>query len=164
MEFNEDKTEEETENKYSEDDYVDIYSKKAIFWFCIFFDVIFGGVLLIINLLAAGYKKAATQVILFSVLYYMLTIYIISLPGIKIDLAILKKASTGALLSPAEAKILLSYAALTIVLKVIGGLVLTRYFFKKYFPDDDYYPKPIWRAVMVALLISLFAGYILPYL
>jgi hypothetical protein len=163
MEFNENKGE-ETENKYTDDDYVDIYSNKAIFWFCIFFDVIFGGVLLVINLIAAGYKKAATHVILFSVLYYILTIYIISFSGIKVDVATLKKASSGVQLSPAEVKTLLSLAGLTVILKIVGGLVLTKYFFKKYFPDNDYYPKPIWRALMVALLVSMLAGYVLPYL
>jgi hypothetical protein len=163
MDFDENK-DEEIENKYSEDDYVDIYSKRAIFWFCIFFDVVFGGVLLIINLINAGYKKAATQVLFFSVFYYIITIYIISISGIKVDAATLKKASSGVQLSPAEIKPLLSLAGLTIVLKIAGGLILTRYFFKKYFPDDDYYPKPIWRAVMVSLLISFFIAYVLPFL
>ena len=121
MEFDENK-DEEIENKYSEDDYVDIYSKKAIFWFCIFFDVVFGGVLLIINLITAGYKKAATQVLFFSVFYYILTIYIISISGIKVDVATLKKASSGVQLSPIEIKTLLSLAGLTILLKIAGGL------------------------------------------
>ena len=163
MDFDENK-DEEIESKYSEDDYVDIYSKRAIFWFCIFFDVVFGGVLLMINLITAGYRKAASHVLLFSVLYYILTIYIISISGIKVDVATLKKASSGVQLSPAEIKPLLSLAGLTIILKIVGGFILTRYFFKKYFPDNDYYPKPIWRAIMVSLLISLFLAYVLPFL
>ncbi|WP_432326794.1 hypothetical protein ACRQ5D_23560 [Mucilaginibacter sp. P25] len=60
MEFDENKEEE----KYSEDDYVDIYSKRAIFWFS-FFNLIFGGVLLVINLYNAGYRKAVPVVLAF---------------------------------------------------------------------------------------------------
>lgn len=160
MEFDENK-DDKIEEKYTDDDFVDIYSKRAIFWFCIFFDVIFGGVLLIINLIAAGYKRAATQVLFFSIFYYTLTIYIISVSGIKVDPAVLKKASSGVPLTPAEIKLLLSLLGLTIILKITGGLILTRYFFKKYFPDNDYYPKPIWTAVFVSIAITMILSYVL---
>ncbi|WP_183561092.1 hypothetical protein [Mucilaginibacter sp. SP1R1] len=163
MEFEENK-DEEIEQQYTEEDYVDIYSKRAILWFSILFDVIFGGVLLIINLRNAGYKKAAIQVLFFSIFYYILTVFVISVSGIRVDAATLKKASTGVQLNATEIKTLLSLAGLTLILKIAGGLVLTQYFFKRYFPDDDYYPKPIWRAVMISLLISMLAGYILPFL
>jgi hypothetical protein len=31
---------------------------------------------------------------------------------------------------------------------------LTQYFFKKYFPDDDYYPKSIQKPLLVAIIVG----------
>jgi len=52
---------------------------------------------------------------------------------------------------------------LGLFLNIIGGAILTGYFFKKYFPDDDYYPKPIWGALAVSVIIILILGLILLY-
>jgi hypothetical protein len=150
MEFEEYKTEEK------EEDYVDIYSKRAIFIFSIFSNI-YGGVLLIINLWNAGYKKAISQVLLFLAGYYYLSMLIIKYSGIKIDLDVVKKASTGVPLTLAQISPLLQITGISLLLNVIAGLVLTQYFFKKYFPDDDYYARPIWRPLVIYILLALFS-------
>jgi hypothetical protein len=154
MEFNEDKVEEQP------DDFVDIYSKRAIFGFSIF-SFLFAGVLLVLNLWAAGYKKAISQVLLFLVLFYLLYINVIRYSGIKIDTELLKKASSGATLTFGQLLPMMELMGLIIALNIIGGLILTRYFFKKYFPDDDYYPKPIWRPLIIYILLSLFSRFLI---
>ncbi|MDN5287194.1 MAG: hypothetical protein JWR38_3468 [Mucilaginibacter sp.] len=160
MEFDENKNE-EIEDKYTDDDYVDIYSKRAILGFSTIFGVIFGGVLLMLNLKAAGYKKEIGQVLIFCIFYHFLSAFLLSSTGIKINPATLKAGAAGAQLSFEELKPSLLLFAITLVINVIGGLVLTKYFFKKYFPDEDYYPKPIWTPLLVSILIALAASYIL---
>ena len=159
MEFDENK-DEETEDKYTEDEYVDIYSKGAILGFSAFFGVIFGGVLLMLNLRAAGFKRAAWQVLIFSIFYHILSGIIISSTGMKINVAAIKAGANGAQLSPEQVQSVVALYALTLIVNIAGGLVLTRYFFKKYFPDNDYYPKPIWTPLLVAILIAIAASYI----
>lgn len=159
MEFDENK-DEEIENKYSEDDYVDIYSKRAILGFSVFFGVIFGGVLLMLNLRAAGFKRAAWQVLLFSAFYHILSGVLISATGLRVNVAAIKAGASGTPLNPADMQTVISLYALTLLINLAGGLVLTRYFFKKYFPDNDYYPKPIWTPLLVAILIAIAASYI----
>lgn len=128
----------EPEEKFDEngedpeqDDAVEIYSKNAIRGFSIFFSTIFGGALLYQNLKNAGYKKASYTVLGFSVAYTLLTIilsnFIPRTPG-----------------SP-----------FALVCNLIGGLILSEYFFPKYFPENDYYPKPIWNALGISILICV---------
>jgi hypothetical protein len=122
------------ENEYTEepdenqDEQVEIYSKWPIRLFSLFFSPIFGGVLLIINLRKAGYKQAIASVLLFSIGYTFITAMLLSSLGI-----------TGGLIP--------------IIFNLMGGMILSDYFYKKYFPDEDYYPKPIWGALAVALVI-----------
>lgn len=151
MEFDENKEEE----KYTEDDYVDIYSQRAVFWFSTLFNVIFGGVLLSINLRMAGFKRAASQILLFSVCYEFVTSFLVRSLNIKFDPAIMKSAQSGIPLTPEQMKGPLLFVAIVLVLHATGGLILSRYFFKKYFPDNDYYAKPVLSAVLFAILITL---------
>jgi len=46
---------------------------------------------------------------------------------------------------------------LSLAFNIIGGLILTQYFFKKYFPDKDYYPKSIVTPVIVIVFIVILA-------
>ncbi|MDB5145025.1 MAG: hypothetical protein JWQ66_3738 [Mucilaginibacter sp.] len=154
MEFNEDKKE------YADDEYVDIYSKKAIFWFS-FFSYIYGGVLLIINLYAAGYRRAVTQVLLFLLTFYFLSIYAIQSLGIKIDMAMITKATSAAKPDLAQLLPLLQLIGITFAFNIVAGLVLTQYFFKKYFPDDDYYPKPVLQPIIIYIILSIFFRFLL---
>jgi len=154
MEFDEEKQE------IQEEDYVDIYSRKAIFVFAIF-SPIYAGVLLIINLWVAGYKQIISQVVLFILGLSFLSNYLVKLLGFKIDVVALQKtvAAKGQLTTEQLLQIL-AITAIQIGINIIGGLVLTRYFFKKYFPDDDYYPRPIYRPVIIFIILILFFGFI----
>lgn len=109
---------------------IEIYSKRAIVGFSIFFSTIFGGVLLMINLREAGYKKAANLVLLFSVAYTLLGSVIMSY------------VSTPS-------------GAFALIFNGVGAYILTGYFFNKYFPEDDYYPKSIAKPLIVSLLICI---------
>jgi fatty acid desaturase len=122
-----------TEEEYYDDNdpnAVEIYSKSAIWGFTIFFSTLFGGVLLALNLRAAGYKRAALSVVLFALSYFALSFII------------------GSYLAATT-----QYIGL--ILNIIGGAILTGYFFNKYFPDDDYYPKSIWPPLAVSILIII---------
>ena len=120
------------ENEYLEqpeenqDEAVEIYSRRAIRGFAIFFSPLFGGILLMINLRNVGYKKAANLVLAGSLAYTFLM-------GIAINYVL-----------PAN-------GMSTIVFSVIGGILLADYVFPKYFPEEDYYPKPIWTPLLIGI-------------
>ena len=108
-----------------------IYSKRAIWGFSFFFTSIFGGVLLMQNLRDIDRKKEANIVLLFSIVYTALTIYIVNIPE-----------------NPTSS---LSYLC-----NIIGGLILSEYFYKKYFPNDEpYEKKKIWKPLIISILISI---------
>ncbi|RYZ98413.1 MAG: hypothetical protein EOP47_19385 [Sphingobacteriaceae bacterium] len=125
-ELNEEENIEETDDE----NYVELYSKRAIWGFTIFFSTLFGGILLTLNLRAAGYKKAALTVFLFSLGYTMLAVLLVNYLGTTNNFA-------------------------GMFFNIVGGAILTEYFFKKYFPDDDYYPRPIWGALAVGFILIL---------
>jgi len=158
MEFDENK-DDEIENKYSEDDYVDIYSRRAIFWFSVF-GPWYAGILLIINLWVAGYKWVISQVILFLLFGYFLLAYTIKTLNIKPDLEALRKFASGGTQPTSFSQLMPFFQlfCLTLLFNILAGIVLTRYFFKKYFPDDDYYPKSVLWPVLIYILLSLFLG------
>ncbi|AYL94984.1 hypothetical protein [Mucilaginibacter celer] len=149
------------EQKYSDDDYVDIYSRRAIFWFSTIFNVIFGGVLLSINLRLAGFKRAASQILFFSVFYEFAASFAVRALNIKIDPAAIKAAQSGAILTPEQIQGPLTLLGVVLVLHATGGLILSRYFFKKYFPDDDYYAKPVLSAIFFAIMITLVLNFLI---
>jgi branched-subunit amino acid transport protein len=128
-------------------EYVEIYSKTAIFWFSML-DPIFGGALLLINLNAAGYKKAFYTVLTGLILYTAAITYVENklLLVYKIDLT-----------TPNTNLIVFSLSFL--VLKILTALVLCRVIFKRYFPDDDYYPKSVLSAMLVVFLVIMLLGY-----
>lgn len=111
-----------------QEEHVEIYSKMAIRGFSIFFSPLFGGALLYYNLKVAGYRSAALRALAFSILYTFAAMVV----GVSLG-------SNGILLA----------------LYMAGGFILSDYFFPKYFPDDDYYPKPVWGALGISLLIML---------
>ncbi|QKJ31454.1 hypothetical protein HQ865_17330 [Mucilaginibacter mali] len=123
--------EEQPEDIQDEDEQegaVELYSKWPIRLFSLFFSPIFGGILLMINLRKVGYKQAGTRVLLFSIAYTFATAILLGGMGI-----------TGGIIP--------------IVFNLMGGVILSDYYYKKYFPDDDYYPRPVWGALAVALLV-----------
>jgi hypothetical protein len=138
MEFN-DQNEPQPENG------VAIYSKLAVLLFSIFLGPLIGGILLMLNLRSVGCKREGTQVLVFSIIYYfassILIAYIINALGIALD-------NKAALQNP---KIIVSL----LILNIIGGGILAEYFFKKYFPHNDYEHKSIWKPLIVTLLILI---------
>lgn len=127
--------EQEESQEEIQEEHVEIYSKWAILGFSIFFSTLIGGILLIINLRKAGYKQAVYTVLAFMIGY--------TLAG-----SILLGGVGG---------------NLSLVVNVIGGFILSGYFFPKYFPDNDYYPRPIWGALAISVLVSVTAVLILYY-
>lgn len=128
-----------TEDSQTEDNYdIEIYSKRAIFWFTFFFSTIFGGIMLMFNLRSAGYKKEALNVMLFSIVYYFFENYAVS--AISLPMTWLGLVS--------------------LAFNIPGALILSRYFFKQYFPEDDYYPKSIMNPLIISILLILFNVFI----
>ena len=108
-----------------------IYSKMAIRGFSIFFTSIFGGVLLMQNLKDIGKRKEANMILLFSILFTAVSIYIVNIP---------EKPKSS----------------LTMLCNLIGGYILSDYFYKKYFPtDDNYEKKKIWKPLIISILITI---------
>lgn len=114
-----------------------IYSKKAILGFSIFMSVLFGGVLLFLNLIADKKKKEAYIVLITSILLTIISIVITSIPE--------------------NPKSYLAY-----VCGFAGGIFLTQFFVPKYFPNEEQYPKkPIWIPLMIALVIMVIFVFVL---
>jgi len=107
-----------------------IYSKKAIWGFSIFFAPIFGAVLLRQNLIDIRRKKEANIVLLISIVFTVLTILIVN--------SMEKRNSS-----------------LTYLLNMGGGAILSEYFFKKYFPNDNYEYKKIWKALLISIVVVI---------
>jgi hypothetical protein len=127
-----------------EGEYVEIYSGWAIWWFSVLASPLFGGVLLVLNLKAAGYKKAMYMVLAFIILYMIMANVVINqfLLTHKVDFKVLSP-NLGI------------FCGITIGLNIIAGLILSLYFFKKYFPDNDYYPKSILSPLFITVFVIL---------
>ncbi len=150
MELEENNVPEEQDN-----DYVEIYSRRAIFWFAVLASPIFGGVLLGYNLWAAGYKKALYIVGVFSVLYTVIcnvAIYQYVLIN-KINL------NVGFGTTNVDPHFI-TFGFMSMGLRLIGGFIFTQYFFRKYFPEDDYYPKSIFTALFATIFVKMILAYI----
>jgi hypothetical protein len=111
--------------------YPKIYSSRAIWGFSIIFSSIFGGVLLMQNLRDTGRKKEGNLILLYSIIFTILTMYIVNLPE--------KPLSNAALL-----------------FNMVGGGILSYYFQKKYFPNEESYEKKtIWKPLIISIVITI---------
>jgi len=109
------------------------YSERAIYGFSIFFSVIFGAVLLAINCQHTDEKKGVWEVIAFGVVYVGLQLWLLSMIP----------RSTN-----------LSLTNLTLVFSIGGGFIMSRFFWKKYIgKDTKYRAKPIWKPLIIGLII-----------
>src|ERR1700743_2446794 len=68
----------ETDGQQPEEQGIDIYSKLAVLLFSIFCSPLIGGVLLMLNLRSAGYKKEGTRVLLFAITYQLISSVVVS--------------------------------------------------------------------------------------
>ncbi|WP_302902511.1 hypothetical protein [Mucilaginibacter sp. BT774] len=126
---------------------VAIYSKWAILAFSVFFAPLMGGILLMINLRSVGFKRQATGILLFSIAYQFVAAMVIG--------SVLKlpaNINRMALLHNTQ------FIIYSLVSQIIGGGILAEYFYKKYFPDDNYKYKSVWRPLAVILIITLTIG------
>jgi len=153
MEFDENDVPEEQVGEH-----VEIYSKRAIFWFFLLAGPIFGAVLLMQNLKEVGYKKAIywvlTFTILFDVIINLLQVNIIRFYNIDM-LAYRENLFNYKAGSPVFDEKIFIFSVVTLLVKIAGGLFLSQYIFKKYFPDQDYYPRSITTALL-GTIIALF--------
>lgn len=107
-----------------------IYSKWAILGFCMFFSPIFGGVLLRQNLVDVGKRKEAIFVLPISVIMAIFAAIIASKP--------------------------FGGFGVTAVVNFIQGALLVEVYFRKYFQDEEDYPKKrISKPFAISMLIVL---------
>ena len=107
-----------------------LFSDKVIYIFSILFSVIFGGILFAINLKEVGQKRGIYTVIIFSVLYTTLSIYILNA----------LKTGTGG----------------TLIMGAIGALILNEFFWKKYIGKGIvYHKKSFVKPLIIALIIFI---------
>lgn len=121
---------------------VEIYSKRAIFGFSIFFNPVFGAALLMQNLRDVGYKKAGNQVFIFSILYYLAVLFVLKSLNVSVTV----------------------YFLIVLATNIGAGYIFINYIFPKYFPDDDYYPKNILRVLLRCIMIGLILTMLFSYL
>ncbi len=113
-----------------------LYSVRAIQLFSVLFSVIAGGILMAINFNRTTQKSEAIKVILFSIVYTIVSVLIINSLGTQ---------------SP----------ILSVVMNFIGALLIEQFFWKRVFGSEFRYNKQqIWGAMLVAIiLISPLAWY-----
>ena len=120
------KTTVNNENPFEEFEQPNLYSKKAILGFTLFFSTIFGVVLLMYNLKVMNKHKARTQVLVFGILYIVLSYTLL--------------------------EVLPKIYFITLIFNFIGYAILVEYFWNKYLGKDLQYEK---KSVTKPLLISL---------
>lgn len=139
----------DTEQQQPEKQEIAIYSKWAILLFSIFFSPLIGGILLMINLRSAGYKREGTRVILFAIAYQFAAALVIT--------SVMKLPAKVDMMAMLQNK---QYLIYSLVAQIIGGGILAEYFFKKYFPDDNYQYKSVWRPLAIIVIISLVISFL----
>jgi hypothetical protein len=113
-----------------------LYSRQVINIFSILFSVLFGGVLLAINLKTVNHKKAILPVLIYSIGYNVLMIYVINYMINSI---------------PA------SRTGLTLVFNMLGAIILYNFFWGRYIGKDfRYRTKPFWIPLLIGILIIAF--------
>ena len=109
------------------------YSQRAIYSFGIFFSVLFGAVLLAINVNNAGSKRGVWKVIIFGIIY---SVFQISMSSMILFTAIKHKYS------------------FVIIIGAIGMLLMNELFWKKYIgKDTKYRTRPIWMPLIIGLVL-----------
>lgn len=135
----------ETDGPQPEEQGVAIYSKMAILLFSIFFSPLVGGILLMLNLRSVGYKMQGNVVLLFAIAYQFTASILLNYVAKALHIA----PNDPAMLQ--NPKIIIGL----FIANIIGGGILAEYFFKKYFPEDDYEHKSIWKALLITIFIGI---------
>ncbi len=129
---------------FNSDDTVEIYTRRAVFWFSLLFNPIFGGVLLMQNLRDVGYKRKGIGILLFSIAAFV------------IPIIILRQLALNAII----------VVCMNVIVNIPTAYILADYFFVKYFPDNNYFPKSVipvfFRFVFVGLAVVFFLVLVVP--
>ncbi|MFB9052898.1 hypothetical protein ACFFVB_07375 [Formosa undariae] len=113
----------------------DLYSKRFIFVISILFSTLFGSVLLMANFKKTGHSKARKLVLLFSVCYLFVPVILITSFNLDPNIAL--------------------------IANVLGGYILTEYFWNKYLGKTIEYNRLDWaKPVLIMLAITIPLAYI----
>ena len=105
-----------------------LYSKKAIYGFSIFFSTIFGAVIMMYNLKIVNQSKARINVLIFAVLYMVLSVMLI-------------EALQGSTIT-------------ALILNTTGAFIINEYYWNKYIGKSFVYePKGLIQAISIAVLV-----------
>lgn len=109
-----------------------LYSRQIIGIFSVLFSILFGGILMAINLKTVNVKKGILPVLIYSIVYTGIIGYVISLlPG--------------------------STTLLSVCFNSLGGIVLYNFFWGKYIGKEfKYRAKPFWIPLIIGIIISGF--------
>jgi hypothetical protein len=105
----------------------ELYTQPAIFGFTFFFSIITGAILLSINLKKLGKIREINVVMLTSVAYLLLA-------------SLLFAGLAGNMI-------------VSMVFNVVGGIILTQFFWKKYIGDINYKRRQVWIPLVICLVI-----------
>ncbi|MDQ4140177.1 MAG: hypothetical protein M3142_06595 [Bacteroidota bacterium] len=107
-----------------------LYTPSTILGFSIFFSLLFGGVLLATNIRQIGNRRGSWAVIGFSILYMFIEV---------VAMYQFKRSST-----------------MSLAFNLVGAFILNYYFWPKYVGvQRAYEAKPIWRPLVISILIVL---------
>ncbi|MDW5290027.1 hypothetical protein [Formosa sp. PL04] len=112
----------------------ELYSKLLILIISILFSTLFGSILLMANLKKIGQSKGRTQVLIFSLLYLFLPVILITVFNLDNNLSIFAN--------------------------VIGGFILTEYFWNKFIGKTFEYKRRDWaKPILISLAITIPLAY-----
>jgi len=113
-------------NFVSEEEVVSLYSRSAVFGFSIFFSTIFGSILLMINLRRLGEKRKGFEILLLGIAYAILSSVLVDLAGANL--------------------------VLSLVLNVLGGYLMSTYFWAKYIGLEFSHEK---QSILIPLILGI---------
>ena len=122
-----------TVNNHIEDpDAPELYTKRVIYGFSIFFSALFGSIMLAINVYKTKGAGQAAIVVLFGLGYTIAAIII----GNSIHSN--------------------SYSSISIVVGIVGGFLLNALFWNRFIGNETLYrPKPIWIPLIIGLVLAV---------
>lgn len=125
-----------------------IYSKWAILGFSIFFSPLVGSILLMLNLRRTGNRSAGYLVLFFGLIYIIIDkIAALKLAGVDIaNMTQQKLVSNNRMVY------------YSIAFDILGGAILTEYFFKKYLKSDNYTSRSIFPPLLIIIAIFFLLG------
>jgi len=113
-------------NFVSEEEVVSLYSRSAVFGFSIFFSTIFGSILLMINLRRLGEKRKGFEILLLGIAYAIISSVLVDMAGANL--------------------------VLSLVLNVLGGYLMSTYFWAKYIGLEFSHEK---QSILIPLILGI---------